>query len=489
MSIQIRHLTALAAAFALATLAACGQVEDGRVVGQEFGAMPGTTDPQKLSAVLASPSNLETTRLAAEQSLLNLGPSAKLARDTALCSILINPFDSDTMRTHAADQWPQMSPVMQFTAAMALPRLKGAVLEHACRAAERIGDKYLLPYLAAAMDSQEGDPRSSPAWTAAEKIAGEPAEQLLWEIMIRQSKQGDLAGGRRAALNVLQRIRPTGQLLSEIAALKDPDAWLATVQWWAANFDSLPTGAQEHAWIATLREPAHAELLQQARQIHALLRNQPDYLAAPRFVALLAATDPATAKTSRENLIAELTTGPLALSRWKHIKRPPSSPGAIDDVDNRLTPNLPKLSRADLLTLHFLATSLDSPNFLKQCEKDGLADLADTKTEHGGLLRHTPAGLELHDYPPIYPAGDTEYVASDALLHDAPLGIALYHFHFQQTRNEDFAGPGTGDMDFAENSRVNCLVITSIDKHQLDFQYYTPAGAVVDLGVRTTPNQ
>jgi hypothetical protein len=79
--------------------------------------------------------------------------------------------------------------------------------------------------------------------------------------------------------------------------------------------------------------------------------------------------------------------------------------------------------------------------------------------------------------------GDFEYITGDELLRDTPTGIAQYHFHFQEVHNGARAGPGAGDLEYARTARCNAVVVTSVETRQLDVDFYTPSGAVVDLGV------
>src|SRR4051812_41030511 len=85
--------------------------------------------------------------------------------------------------------------------------------------------------------------------------------------------------------------------------------------------------------------------------------------------------------------------------------------------------------------------------FLRQ----GQNDMSDATTEHGGLLAFQNVlrpTLFITPYPPAYANGDFEYNTDDKLLRQMPLGVALYHFHFQQVHNQERAGPGEGDLRF-----------------------------------------
>ena len=468
-----------------AALTACGQIENGHVAGGDFGAAPATRDPEKLAAVLALTANPEETRKAADAALRTQGQPAKASRLAALVIVLENASDRASMRLYALDELSAADPQLAATTlARILPDLDADLVPHACEVAIKLADPHLVPALVESLDAASSDdaasPQSDPRWTTIETLANASPTLALRQIVTSAASP---QRQRIAALDVWQRAAPASQIIPILAAVQNPDPWLSDLRWWSTTFAGLPIGSNEHTWIHELRRPENADLNRRA----ALRTNPVDGPPSPRFVGLLANADPAGIAMSRDQLLAALTTGPLRLNRFPHVRRAPSSPGAIDDVDNRLAANAEKLSRNDLLLLYTLAQSIENPATLREFERQGLADLADKASEHGGLLRFQNGKLMPQEYPPMFPAGDTEYIASDALLNDAPLGFALYHFHFHQLRNAEFAGPGAGDLQFARANRTNCIVITSIDKHQLDFQYFAPTGAVVDLGVRPIP--
>ena len=62
-----------------------------------------------------------------------------------------------------------------------------------------------------------------------------------------------------------------------------------------------------------------------------------------------------------------------------------------------------------------------------------------------------------------------------------------FHFHAQQYRNGDHAGPGMGDKNYAQNTRANCLVMTYINETTMNIDYYRHGYVVVDLGTVSLP--
>ena len=62
---------------------------------------------------------------------------------------------------------------------------------------------------------------------------------------------------------------------------------------------------------------------------------------------------------------------------------------------------------------------------------------------------------------------------------------SLFHFHMhvQRHRNGDFAGPGFGDVNYADNTRANCLVFTFVRGDAMNVDFYRHGRVLVDLGV------
>jgi hypothetical protein len=155
----------------------------------------------------------------------------------------------------------------------------------------------------------------------------------------------------------------------------------------------------------------------------------------------------------------------------------------------RLQDNLRLLSWSDLLTILVIDDVLRQPGLLDSFVTQAEDDRKDTSTEFGGLLM-APADAPLSE---TYQArlfapraterhGDERFVASDELFAAGPHALAHFHFHAQRTDNREFAGPGPGDLEFAQAHGRACLVITPIGRSTLNIDYFQAGGAKVDLG-------
>jgi hypothetical protein len=469
-------------------LAAC-QAEKGHIPGGEFDPTVRTRDPGVLVSLLVSTTTPEASRKSADALLVELKGKEDPTRLGVLEQMLYAPGHSDAMRIYALDQLADAGRLGR-PLVLHLPRMEGAVLAHACELAVKEGNEAAVDPLVRSMErglADGGDLKARPEWRAIEQLGGRAVEETLYNRLAGATDRSV----RTAALDLLPSVQPPEQVKERLKAMGGGDTWLSDLQWWVRSFDGLPFGENETSWVGFLHRPEQAPLVARALERHGRLRSgggAPDYVAAPRFVHTLAYIDDETLGLSREALLAQIGT---RLSAMPHVRRQPEYAGAADDVEDRLEAQAARLSRGDLLAIILLLRALEDGGNLSELHRLGLADLADTTTEHGGLLAfiniQRPT-LTIRPFAPLYANNNFEYVASDRLLLETPNAVAQYHFHYQQIRNAERAGPGSGDMAYARRARCTCVVITSTNTREFNVDYYTPTGAVVDLGTYRVPN-
>lgn len=160
----------------------------------------------------------------------------------------------------------------------------------------------------------------------------------------------------------------------------------------------------------------------------------------------------------------------------------------VDRHEREPSTDLKLLCDYDLLTLELLIESMGRPDLVASWFEQADADLADIRTEYGGLLKvaeHEDNGsrdIRAVAYMPITMRHDYAYYSPPGLLIDLPHAIAHYHFHAQDYRNRHAAHPGPGDLEFADQMRITGLVLTFINRRTLNVDFYAPGGIVVDLG-------
>jgi hypothetical protein len=77
---------------------------------------------------------------------------------------------------------------------------------------------------------------------------------------------------------------------------------------------------------------------------------------------------------------------------------------------------------------------------------------------------------------------DLKFIPSQKMVEDLYTSLAHYHFHAQDFKNSSYAGPGLGDLDFADRMEATCVVFTFIDRDRLNVDYYQPGRVVIDIG-------
>ena len=152
----------------------------------------------------------------------------------------------------------------------------------------------------------------------------------------------------------------------------------------------------------------------------------------------------------------------------------------------RLTDQADHLSVGDYIVLDALIRSLDDRRVVAALFKQADADLIDPSTEHGGVLAiDADNRVNARAFEPMLKQHDRVYFASDACVRAMHTGLAHYHFHAQRHDNAVWAGPGKGDLGFADRLHANCVVFTFIDRNTLNADAYFPGGIIVDLGCIT----
>ncbi|MGN6367934.1 MAG: hypothetical protein ACTHN5_06700 [Phycisphaerae bacterium] len=485
---SIRLWRAVTAGALLSALSAC---QGGPSPADNAPTLVLSRDPAQLLSILASASNPDDSRQHADKLLIEQKGKTDPARLDVLEQLLYAPGHSEAMRIYALDQLADANPARAGHALdLYLPRFEGPVLDHACQLAAALGDARLTAPLTRSLariarpayQKQPPDEfHHRPEWSAIQKLAGKEPPDAFYDL-IADATNPDV---RIAALDILQALQPPETIAGAINKMDRHDPWLDDLRWYLALFNTPPVGANENAWMRYLHRPEFAPLIDRAAQRHRLLQKPSSvpYLFAPRFIAVLAYAGDADISADPQALREKIET---RLAGLKHIKRPPQYAHARDDIDETLDANQAKLSRCDYLAIDLLLDALQNPATIAEFNRQGLDDLSDTSTEHGGLLSlqniNAPR-LMITPYAPFYASNDFQYIASDKLLEETVKGIAQYHFHFQQIHNEERAGPGTGDLDYVRAQHCNAVVITSIDTRKINIDYYTPDGAVIDLGV------
>lgn len=243
----------------------------------------------------------------------------------------------------------------------------------------------------------------------------------------------------------------------------------------------LPRNREEILWLRTLRDPAFSGTWSEAREAIAAvpesrrlaleLRDLPIVIAARRHRPDLLAASAADLEAG----LAERLRGARLVSREDR-----SGPSVGRD---RLGAWRGRLTWSDLAAMHLVLQAMEVPQV-----RDHLFDFADRDredrgTEYGGVLSLDRQGrFELLEFEPRVRTNDRRFVATQAMLDRAYTSLFHFHLHAQDHDNRAWAGPGAGDLDYADALRANCLVFSFINRDEMNLDYYRHGRVSVDLG-------
>ena len=314
---------------------------------------------------------------------------------------------------------------------------------------------------------------------------GKNVEQAIWEVVSSDDDSIDLAlrvdawalyhrlAGAEAARQQLMQTSSSHPL---IVNLQDA-AWL----------DNLPGNREGVLWLLQIRSSKHLAFWQAARERALTLNDeQKDGLSLRHLPVLMQAGDEQL-NTQRFQMLEQISERvPDQSYQLTQFQQPPlhllgATPLMFKNASQQIN-YLAKLSWADMLTIGFILDALEERVFVEEIFRQADADMADTETEHGGVIVYRDGKLYAVSFPPQLKLHDRKFYSSDALIQRMYTSFFHYHFHVQEYRNGEYAIPGEGDMAFAQRVGPSSLVFTYLDRNTIDVDYYQPDGLIVDLG-------
>lgn len=266
----------------------------------------------------------------------------------------------------------------------------------------------------------------------------------------------------RAGLRELGALPRTGTELAWLRRLHrhdDPELRALNGAWWSAAASAIAGLSPEQRTGLQIR---HAEAVRWA-SVH-----RPAWLGA-----------------SRHALLDEMA-GRLA---GRGYQRREGARG-VRPRSERLADWRDSMSWADALAVLVVDEVISKPAFVEALYDQVELDRNDTSTEYGGVI---DAGQD-DDYRIVLfrprardRTGDDRFVASTDMIRFSDRALVHYHLQVQRQRMGRQAGPSDGDLLYAADSGRACLVFTSVASDQLNVDYYTPDGVVIDLGLIQQP--
>ncbi|RMH23707.1 MAG: hypothetical protein D6693_10945 [Planctomycetota bacterium] len=322
----------------------------------------------------------------------------------------------------------------------------------------------------------------------------EPIERVVFRVFAAPEESGVDDRTRSAAWALLQRLDTDGSITRRLlAAPADGDepahGMIADLRAGARDLGVVPRTAEQLNWLRRMRQPEHAGFWREASALVARL-DEPRArgLALRHIPALVWAGrhEPSWLTASREEHLAALRS---ALDGRRRHRRT----DGVDDF-NRDRETLDAwedaLAWGDLLLVRMADRAIADRGVAGALFEQARRDRADTTTEHGGVIDEAGAGFLARPFPPrpTQRVGDNRFVASAEMLAASTQSLFHYHFHAQRRRNTEYAGPGRGDLAYADRFGRACLVFTTVSDAALNADVYFPGGARIDLGEIRRPS-
>lgn len=372
------------------------------------------------------------------------------------------------------------------------------VIEHVCNLAVEHSATELIPALVrswARPVQRPGDDERPERAALLSLTPGVPIEQTIFGVFAAVSDPEDHFGERtrRDAWTLLSRIDPAGATTKDFIA-QSPDAhgdpMLADLQFVARDLGAVPLTTEQLDWVEDLRKPEHAGFWSSARaQVAVLGAEQREGFELRHVAGVLWASQRRSEwlSATRRQLL-DLADAELAGSR--HTRRSAGYPDAMGAPRETIEQWRKDLVWGDALLLCIANEAMQDQRLVRELFEQADHDQRDESTEHGGVLDADPdGGFVALSFPPrpAQRTGDNRFVASQELLDAGATALFHYHFHAQSHNNNEYAGPGAGDLEYAARFGRSCLVLTFVTSNSLGIDYYQPDGARIDLGAIGRP--
>lgn len=331
----------------------------------------------------------------------------------------------------------------------------------------------------------EPDDSKRPEFRALVALYGE--ERVPDVILTTLIESNDIAqqGLRTRCWTLLNRLGYQARLVALLkeADIPENDLMLIDLRDAARELGVVPRNREEILWVRKLREPEHAAFWRQARDAVAQLTPERRLELELRDLAIVvsaAVHEPELLSMTKEELFRRVDTHLESTKR--HIASR-SFDGWEGEFNQRLFEHRDDLTWGDLAAMLIAIRAMQVPEVRTHLFDYADRDHEDRTSEYGGIIRLDAQNrFEIREFPPQYRMGDIRFNAPQAMFDAGYTGIFHFHFHAQAYQNADYAGPGMGDLQYAESTRANCLVLTFVSRSKLNVDYYRHGRIIVDLG-------
>jgi hypothetical protein len=377
----------------------------------------------------------------------------------------------------------------QRTLRLTLPNAKAwAWVERACQIIAERGWTELTPALISSWGrpvifQQDDDQR--PEYLALVQLYGhDQVIDVVFDLFVKSRSVGE-QGLRTRCWDLLYRLgqRERLQALLNSAEVPADDVMLLDLQAASRDFGLLPHNREEILWLRKLRQPDHGDFWARAARVcQTLPADRRGELEIRDLPILVSASlhDPDLLAQSPEQLYERVEA---FVTRQKHHTQESNFEGFAGGMGERLGAVRQQLTWGDMAAMLIAIRAMQVAEVRAHLFDYAQRDRDDPTTEYGGVIALDEQNrFEILEFPPVIREHDQKFIASQEMLNAAYVGIFHFHLHVQKVKNDRFAGPGFGDSNYADNTRANCLVFTSINQDTLNVDYYRYGRVVVDLG-------
>ncbi|MDP7028938.1 MAG: hypothetical protein QF733_01800 [Phycisphaerales bacterium] len=317
-------------------------------------------------------------------------------------------------------------------------------------------------------------------------------EAIVWKTFLGATRPSE-RGMRYRCWELLHRLGARDELIELVRASSEDASgdhpMLADLHAAAESFGTIPWNREEVLWIHKLAAPERQAFWASAeaacKDVPAERRADLEIRDLP-VLAAAAAHRPALLQATRPELLAAVDR---ALINQRHYRE--QDPGFLpgQEIDHRLSTHRDRLTYGDLMALRMAQDALSSPEVRAHLFHFADRDVHDETTEYGGVIDLDHKGrFNVREFPPRMRVHDRRFEASQDMFDAGYTALFHFHYHAQKHRNFAHAGPGAGDMKYADNTRANCLVLTFVDENTMNVDYYRHDRVLVDLGVILRPS-
>ncbi len=333
--------------------------------------------------------------------------------------------------------------------------------------------------------SMESDELKRPEYLALAKLHGpDRVTDLVFETFLASRSVAE-QGLRTRCWTLLNRLGQRDRLVALVNSADIPadDVFLLDLQAASRDLGLVPHNREEILWLRKLRQPEHASFWSQSREatssLDPAMRAQLEIRDLPVVVSAYL-HQPELLSQSTDELYRRVES---ALKGRKHYAQQSNFEGFSGFDSERLYTHRNKYTWGDLAAILIALRAMDVPEVVEHLFDYADRDRADETTEYGGVIALDERNrFEVQEFEPVIREHDQKFIASQKMLDSAYTAIFHFHFHVQKPRNDRYAGPGYGDMNYADNTRANCLVFTSVGSREMNVDYYRHGRVVVDLG-------